>query len=297
MLVVQGRVVDYESHRGHVAVSGEPRSDRVVYQGYGARTVFNLGSTVAAGLGFWSLVAVVLAMMIGYTPQVLIDPFGLSEPTNVLGESAQDQQAVRQVERLLGLTDSFWEESFRGMELSYERPTLHFYEDVSYSACGVADNNITGPYYCASKKQIFLSRWFERTLRRKYSATESLSLGYVIAHEVGHHVQHALGLPVSHERGVNGGSVRTELQADCLAGMWVKYAQSRGYYLESKSIDSALSTAAAVGDDMQQRQFYGSVVAQEHFTHGTADQRVRWVKKGISAKGLSDCDTWSPKEP
>jgi hypothetical protein len=182
---------------------------------------------------------------------------------------------------------------------AYRKPTLVLFRDAAQSACGFQSAAV-GPFYCPLDEKVYIDLTFYEDMRRRLGAPGDFAQAYVIAHEVGHHVQKLLGISdrvrAAQERvgaaEANDLSVRLELQADFLAGVWAHHAERNWQILEEGDVEEALNAAAAIGDDRLQRKSQGYVVP-ESFTHGTSEQRVRWFKTGFAADSIGDCDTFS----
>jgi uncharacterized protein len=204
----------------------------------------------------------------------------------------------RRSENILADTEDTWRELFRQMNREYRDPKLVLFTGAVQSACGVAGAAV-GPFYCPADEKVYLDLDFFQTLRDRFRAPGDFAQAYVIAHEVGHHVQRQLGITDRVLRArrqasraeANALSMRHELQADCLAGVWAHHAQETRQILEQGDLEEALGAAAAVGDDRLQRQAQGRVVP-DSFTHGTSAQRVRWFRRGFDAGDLERCDTF-----
>jgi len=201
------------------------------------------------------------------------------------------------VARVLGTTERAWEKVFAEQGQQYVPPTLALFSDSTQSACGLGAAAM-GPFYCPGDQKIYIDLSFFRDLETRLGAPGDFAEAYVIAHEVGHHVQNLLGtlqqttaerarLP---EAEANELSVRVELQADCYAGIWAHAIKQEGTILEEGDIEEGLNAASAIGDDRLQKQSQGRVVP-ESFTHGTSEQRVRWFRRGMESGELDDCDT------
>ena len=201
------------------------------------------------------------------------------------------------VARVLGTTERAWEDVFAAQGAQYAHPTLQLFSDSTQSACGLGAAAM-GPFYCPGDSTIYIDLSFFRDLENRLGAPGDFAQGYVIAHEVGHHVQNLLGTleQTSAERArlpeaeANELSVRVELQADCYAGIWAHAIAQEGTILEEGDIEEGLNAASAIGDDRLQRQTQGRVVP-ESFTHGTSEQRVRWFRRGMETGELAACDT------
>lgn len=214
---------------------------------------------------------------------------------------ANDQQAEF-VRSILGDTEDTWRAVFAQSGRQYKDPTLVMFSGQVNSACGFA-TSATGPFYCPADQQVYLDTAFFREMAQRFSAAGDFAQAYVIAHEVGHHVQTLLGVSAKVQaarqagqrmEGDNGLLVRQELQADCLAGVWAYNAQNRLNWLEPGDIEEALNAANAIGDDRLQQQSRGHVVP-DSFTHGTSAQRVRWFKAGFAQGQINQCDTFAAK--
>jgi predicted metalloprotease len=202
------------------------------------------------------------------------------------------------VSTILASTEDVWGEIFAQSGGTYERPRLVLYRGEIPTACGTGDSAM-GPFYCARDRKVYIDLGFYQTLRERLGSPGDFAQAYVIAHEVGHHVQNLLGTTAKvdalrqRENGVqtNATSVRVELQADCFAGVWAFHAQAEKHWLEQGDVESALNAASHIGDDALQRQAQGRVVP-ETFTHGTSAQRVGWFKRGMANGRVADCDTF-----
>ena len=203
------------------------------------------------------------------------------------------------VASVLAQTEDVWKQVFRQSGQTYKEPRLVLFANAVQTACGFGQA-ATGPFYCPQDQRVYLDISFFRTLRERFKAPGDFAAAYVIAHEVGHHVQNLMGiLPrVTRERQraqkaeSNALSVKLELQADCLAGVWAYHADSKLKVLEPGDLEKALAAAGAVGDDRLQRQMQGRV-APESFTHGTSAQRVAWFTTGVKTGSVQRCDTFA----
>jgi hypothetical protein len=214
---------------------------------------------------------------------------------------ANDQQAEF-VRSILGDTEDTWQAIFQQAGKQYRDPKLVLFSGQVNSACGLA-SSATGPFYCPADQQVYLDMSFFDEMSRRFSASGDFAQAYVIAHEVGHHVQTLLGVSAQVDaarqrgqrmEGDGGLLVRQELQADCLAGVWAFHAQQRLNWLEPGDIEEALNAANAIGDDRLQKQGQGRVVP-DSFTHGTSAQRVRWFKTGFAQGQIEQCDTFKAR--
>jgi predicted metalloprotease len=249
-----------------------------------------------AGGGLGTVVLIVLALFFGVDPSVILQGGGDQPAVEQTRETPSGSPAADPVRDFVSVvladTEDTWKELFRRMNREYREPKLVLFSGAVQSACGIA-GSATGPFYCPGDNKLYLDLSFLRALRDRFRAPGDFAQAYVIAHEVGHHVQLLLGL--FNEGRANRGasndvSVRRELQADCFAGIWAHHADASRHILEAGDVEEALGAAAAVGDDRLQRQA-GGRVAPETFTHGSSEQRVRWFKRGLQSGNLRACDT------
>ncbi|MDO8879586.1 MAG: neutral zinc metallopeptidase [Coriobacteriia bacterium] len=255
------------------------------------------GGKVAIGGGAVLLLMLVVALLGGNPGDVLEGIQGSPESQAPYVETAEEQELAEFVSVVLADTEMVWTEIFGEMGEVYAEPTLVLFSDSVSSACGVAGSS-TGPFYCPADNNLYIDLSFFRALRDRFQAPGDFAMAYVVAHEVGHHVQTELGVTARleelrqqlGEQEYNQYSVRFELQADYLAGVWASHAQGRGL-LEEGDLEEALTAANAIGDDRLQREAQGYVVP-DSFTHGTSEQRMRWFKKGFAAGNLDDWDTF-----
>ncbi len=203
------------------------------------------------------------------------------------------------VSGVLASTERTWGEIFRRHGEEYQEPKLVLFSGAVESACGFAQS-ASGPFYCPQDRRVYIDLEFFRELRDRFRAPGDFAQAYVIAHEIGHHVQNQLGvMKKAGEMQSRGGrgqanaiSVRVELQADCLAGIWAGTANRERKILEEGDVEEGLNAAAQIGDDRIQKRSQGYVVP-EGFTHGSAEQRVRWFRRGLESRDLNQCDTFS----
>lgn len=248
---------------------------------------------VGGGLG--AVVMVIAALVLGVDPSAFLGGGGGGGP--VAGPSGEvgvpDDPEGRFIATMLADTEDTWNRIFAASGQDYPEPTLVLFNDAVRSACGTADAAV-GPFYCPRDAQLYLDLGFFEQLKSRLGASGEAAEAYVVAHEVGHHVQNLLGTTGSFggytESGPNSQAVRIELQADCFAGIWAHHTASQGY-LDPGDIEDAMSAAAAVGDDAIQRRTQGYVVP-ESFTHGTAEQRARWFRTGYQTGEPNSCDTF-----
>jgi len=262
------------------------------------------GGRVAVGGGIGGVILVVAYLLLGGDPQALIDsqqPSQLSE-TREADSNAPRDEASKFIAVVLADTEDAWNPIFRQMGRQYEEPKLVLFSNQTRSGCGFA-SGASGPFYCPEDRRVYIDLAFYRELRDRFGAPGDFAQAYVIAHEVGHHVQNLLGISdrVQVARGrvseteYNQLSVRLELQADFFAGVWARHADRVKRVVEAGDIDEAMRAASAVGDDNLQRRSRGSVVP-ESFTHGTSEQRVRWFRKGYETGDLRQGDTFNARE-
>ena len=261
------------------------------------------GGKIAIG-GLGGIVVLVIALLFGADPRQLLEqlPQQDSSPQTSRPVNPQDEELKQFVAVVLAQTEDAWGEIFRQMGKSYRKPTLVLFTDEVDSGCGVAGTAV-GPFYCPRDEKLYIDLAFFRELRTRFRAPGDFAVAYVVAHEVGHHVQNLLGTMDRvdsarrrmSEAQANQVSVRLELQADFLAGVWAHYAQNRGI-VEPGDVEEALGAASAVGDDRLQREGQGYVVP-DSFTHGTSEQRARWFRKGLETGDVRAGDTFNSAEP
>ena len=256
-------------------------------------------------LGIGTLVLALVAMYFGVDPRVVLEGAALVGPQQVevsgpaVGRSAAEDELARFVSKVLADTEDTWGPIFAFAGQRYQEPQLVLFTGATQSACGTGRAE-TGPFYCPADRKVYLDLVFFDELQRRFGAPGDFAQAYVIAHEVGHHVQNLLGISgkvqqarqrVSQLEG-NQLSVRLELQADCLAGVWAHHADRSRQVLERGDVEEALGAASAIGDDRIQKQSRGTV-NPDSFTHGSAAQRVRWFKQGLTQGRLQACDTFA----
>jgi len=260
------------------------------------------GGTLIAGGGIGSIVLVLLALFFGFDPGSILQTDQPSVPSAQAPAGSPAQDDLREfVSVVLADTEDTWRELFERMGRQYREPKLVLFTSAVESACGMAGAAV-GPFYCPSDQKLYLDLSFFRALRDRFRAPGDFAQAYVIAHEVGHHVQTLLGItekvaPSRQRGGAQGNavSVRVELQADCLAGIWAHHAKQARDILEEGDLEEALNAASAIGDDRLQRQAQGRV-APETFTHGSSRQRVHWFGRGFETGELRQCDTFRATE-
>ena len=259
------------------------------------------GIGIGGGLGVGGLVLAAIAYFLGFDPSTVLN---VAEQVASQGETrsapkgAPADEMGQFVAKVLGSTEVVWGRIFQQSNSQYRPPTLVLYDGQVRSACGMGQAAM-GPFYCAGDEKLYIDLSFFRDLQTRFRAPGDFAQAYVIAHEVGHHVQKLTGtfqkIEAARARGspaeANRTSVRMELQADCYAGVWGYHAGTMKQ-LESGDIAEALNAATAIGDDRLQKQTQGRVVP-ESFTHGSSEQRVRWFKRGMDSGRPKDCDTFS----
>jgi predicted metalloprotease len=254
---------------------------------------------VAVGGGLGTIVIMILALLFGINPQQLFEQLPSDQPgvQSSRPTSPEEEELKQFVSVVLAKSEDVWTGVFRQNGRQYREPTLVLFTDRVQSACGIAGAAV-GPFYCPGDEKVYIDLSFYEQLRREFNAPGDFAQAYVVAHEVGHHVQKLLGITdrVDSLRGrvgeveANQMSVRLELQADFFAGVFAKYVQNQGM-LEAGDIEEALRAASAVGDDQIQRRTAGYVVP-DSFTHGTSEQRLRWFKKGFETGDIRQGDTF-----
>jgi uncharacterized protein len=262
------------------------------------------GGRLVMGGGIGTVILVVLYLVLGGDPQALFNAqqqAQVSQPAQVNTQAPRDD-ASKFVAVVLADTEDAWNDVFRQMGRKYEEPRLVLFTDLIQSGCGFA-RGATGPFYCPQDRQVYIDLGFFRQLQERLGAGGDFAEAYVIAHEVGHHVQKLLGITDrvdaarrrASEAESNRLSVRLELQADFLAGVWARYADRVKHVVEAGDIEEAIRAANAVGDDRLQSRSRGYVVP-DSFTHGTSEQRVRWFRRGYETGDVSQGDTFNARE-
>jgi predicted metalloprotease len=265
---------------------------------------------VAMGGGLGTLAVLGILLLLGADPKEVLNlalqsnvgSGQTSSPGAGTAPSREQDELARFVSVVLADTEKVWSEQFQRMGKTYVEPQLVLFSGRVNSACGLA-SSATGPFYCPADEKVYVDLDFYRELKERFRVPGDFAQAYVLAHEVGHHVQKLLGITgkVDAMRGrvseveYNQMSVRLELQADFLAGMWAHHAQRQWNILESGDLEEALNAASAIGDDRLQREAQGHVVP-DSFTHGTSAQRIRWFRKGLESGDFSKGDTFSARE-
>ncbi len=278
------------------------------------------GMRRGGGIGIGTLaVAMVVAWLLGINPLTLlgmlegggpvveqrapapdqrVPPAGQPQPPGVQGDTGREFVSV-----VLGSTEDVWGAMFQKWGSRYSAPQLVLFSRSTQTACGQG-SAAAGPFYCPADQKLYIDLSFYKTLRDRLGAPGDTAQAYVIAHEVGHHVQNVTGtmrkMEAARQQASEGQykelSVRLELQADCYAGIWAHHSQQGRSWFEQGDVEEALNAAAAVGDDNIQRRTQG-VVVPEAFTHGSSQQRVRWFKTGMESGAVEQCDTFAAKNP
>jgi predicted metalloprotease len=260
------------------------------------------GGRIAIGGGLGTLIIIIIAVLLGADPRQILQqvPTDNAPSTSTAPRSAnaEEEQLKKFVSVVLGKTEDVWEDIFRQNGKQYRDPTLVLFTGQVQSACGLG-SAASGPFYCPGDQKVYIDLAFYEELRRRFRSPGDFAQAYVIAHEVGHHVQKLLGISDRvdsmqrrmSEVEANRLSVRLELQADFFAGVFARYVQKQGL-LEEGDIEEALNAASAIGDDTIQKQTSGRVVP-DSFTHGTSEQRLRWFRKGFDTGDIRQGDTFS----
>jgi predicted metalloprotease len=268
------------------------------------------GMTPKRGLlggGIGTIVLVLIGLYFGVDPTFLIQGMqSANTTTSTMGkqptaEELAEDPLADMISVVIADTEDVWHALFRQMGRRYEEPTLVLFTGATRSACGLGQAAM-GPFYCPADKKAYIDLSFYDDMRTRFRAPGDFAQAYVIAHEIGHHVQNLLGISSEVRRRqqalgkaeANQLSVRLELQADCLAGVWANRADRARGILESGDVEEALNAASAIGDDRLQKQSRGTVVP-ESFTHGTSAQRQRWFSTGLRSGNPDECDTFSAR--
>jgi predicted metalloprotease len=263
------------------------------------------GMRVSRGMvggGVGTLVMVLLALYLGVDPTIILQqaPPVTAPPAGAppADRPPEENRLADFVSVVLADTEDTWHDLFRRGGTTYREPRLVLFTDAVESACGFAESAV-GPFYCPRDRNVYIDLGFFREMKDRFRAPGDFAQAYVIAHEIGHHVQNLLGISekVQNARArasqVEGNrlSVRLELQADCLAGVWAYHADRARNIIEEGDVEEALGAASAIGDDRLQKQSRGFVVP-DAFTHGTSEQRVRWFRRGLESGDINRCNTF-----
>lgn len=275
------------------------RSDNVV----DARGKGGVGGKLSLGA---IVLVVVLGLLSGQDPLHILGQVGgeivrqqVQAPAASTQPVSGTEEQVEFVRAILGDTEETWQQIFAQAGQRYQEPKLVLFSGGVRSACGFASSAV-GPFYCPGDNQVYIDLAFFKEMEQRFAAAGDFAQAYVIAHEVGHHVQTLLGISEQVNRARRSGQkvegdggllVRQELQADCFAGVWAHHGQRRHQWLEAGDLEEALNAASAIGDDRLQKQAQGQVIP-DAFTHGTSAQRVRWFKQGFESGDVARCDTF-----
>jgi predicted metalloprotease len=267
------------------------------------RRGMSTGRKVGVGGGIVTVIIALVVMLLGGDPSQVMNVMqsqqSYSEAPTDYQPSAHEQELAEFVSVTLADTEDVWNKIFEGSGLTYREPTLVLFNSAVESACGFAQS-ATGPFYCPGDEKVYIDLNFLEELQQKLGAQGDFAIAYIVAHEVGHHVQKLLGVldqvhglrgQVS-EKEYNAQTVKLELQADFYAGIWAHHAQKMKNILEEGDIEEAMNAAQAVGDDRIQMQSRGYVVP-DSFTHGTSEQRMSWFKKGFTTGNVNNGDTFA----
>ncbi|WLI87653.1 neutral zinc metallopeptidase [Massilia sp. R2A-15] len=265
--------------------------------GFGGRSI-GIGTIAIALIGSYFL---------GVSPMTIINALSGGGSMPVQQEQPahappKDDREAKFVSVVLADTEDVWTQLFRAQNAQYVKPKLVLFTGATQTACGTGQT-ASGPFYCPGDQKVYIDLAFYRLMQQRFHVSSEFANAYVIAHEVGHHVQHLLGIDqqvaAARERGserqANAMSVKLELQADCFAGVWGFHANKARSILEQGDVEGALSAATAIGDDTLQKQSQGQVVP-DSFTHGTSAQRVRWFTRGIQSGQIEQCDTFGASQ-
>ncbi len=261
----------------------------------------------AKGGGIGIILLALVGMYFGIDPSIVLDvgsQLNSSQTTETFSyqPSAEENQLADFVAVVLGDTEDTWREEFHRKGATYIEPTLVLFSGAVQSACGYAQSAM-GPFYCPGDQKVYIDLSFYRDLKYKMNAPGDFAQAYVIAHEVGHHIQNLLGISDKVQaarqrlstKDYNQLSVRLELQADCFSGVWANHADRTRQVIEPGDIDEALNAASQIGDDRLQQQSRG-YVTPDSFTHGTSEQRVRWFRNGFKTGDMNSCNTFEARE-
>ncbi len=260
------------------------------------------GMVAVGGGGLGLLLLALVAMYFGIDPRFVLQVAGPPRPRYVEQDRPTDpreNELAKFVSLVLADTEQTWHSIFRQSGREYREPKLVLFKGSVQSACGMTQAAV-GPFYCPADEKVYIDLDFYEEMRNRFRAPGDFAQAYVIAHEIGHHVQNQLGISRQVQSAMarmprgeaNQLSVRTELQADCLAGVWAANADRARGILESGDLEDGLRAASAIGDDKMMRRSAGYVVP-DAFTHGSSEQRVRWFKRGLETGRFSACDTFN----
>ena len=259
------------------------------------------GGAIAGGLGGGAIIIALIVMLLGGDPSAVLQQAGTMQTTEQTGDvtfSEEEQELASFAKKILAGTEDIWTAQFAKYGYQYQAPKMVLYTGTTSSGCGTANSQV-GPFYCSADQTVYLDLSFLSTMRQQIGADGDLAYAYVIAHEVGHHVEYLLGtLGKAHQKMnqsskavANQWSVRLELLADYYAGVWANNDNARFRSIEPGDIERALDCASKIGDDYLQKKAQGYVVS-ESYTHGTAQQRYNWLKKGMTYGDLEHGNTF-----
>lgn len=257
----------------------------------------------AGGIGIGTIVLALVAIYFGQDPAVVLQGMQgqqgqVQQQQGPYQESAEEAESRVLVSKVLADTEDTWGAIFAKAGRTYQQPKLVLFSEAVQSGCGMAQSNM-GPFYCPADQKVYIDLTFYQELQSRFGAPGEFAKAYVVAHEIGHHVQTLLGISERNqaarqqasEAEANALSVRQELQADCFAGIWANNANQSRQILEAGDIEAGLNAASAIGDD---RLSQGRA-PPESFTHGTSEQRVRWFKRGLDTGSLDQCDSFAAR--
>jgi uncharacterized protein len=254
------------------------------------------------GIGVGTIVMALVAMYFGVDPSVVMNiSQGMNQSAPAEAQAIpQDDPAAQFVAKVLGSTEETWGKIFQDSGHQYPAPKLVLFTGQTPTACGSGQAGM-GPFYCPGDQKVYIDLSFYQEMKDRFHAPGDFAQAYVIAHEVGHHIQHLMGTSdkvrqarqsARNEAQANQYSVRLELQADCYAGVWAHHADGANRILEAGDVEEAMTAAAAIGDDALQKQAQGYAVP-DSFTHGTSQQRMRWFNQGLKLGDVNQCDTFN----
>lgn len=261
-------------------------------------------SRVSGGrsIGIGTIVMVLVAMYFGVDPTTILNMGqGMSQmPSDTSEPIPENDDMAIFVSKVLGSTEDTWDKIFQQSGYQYPAPKLVLFRGQTSTACGTGQAAM-GPFYCPADKKVYIDLTFYDEMKNRFNAPGDFAQAYVIAHEVGHHIQNLMGTSdkvqqarqsARNDAEANQYSVRLELQADCYAGVWAHHADGKNRILEAGDVEEAMRAAAAIGDDALQKQAQGYTVP-DSFTHGTSEQRMRWFNQGLTVGDINKCDTFS----
>ncbi|GAB4019805.1 metalloprotease [Spirosoma sp. KCTC 42546] len=261
------------------------------------------GGGLLVGGGIGSVVIAIIVMLLGGNPSDILNQSSPDQATSQAPSGPQaDDDAAHFTKKVLASTEDVWTKLFSEQGAQYRKPVLVMFRGATSSGCGTAQQAM-GPFYCPEDQKVYIDLSFYDELAQRFQAPGDFAMAYVVAHEIGHHVQKQLGIMDKtdqlrqrlSERDYNKVSVRLELQADFFAGVWAHHAQGQSIALDENDVEAALTAANAIGDDKIQEQTQGRVVP-DAFTHGSSAQRVYWFKKGLKTGDINQGDTFNSRE-